>query len=269
MPDNRQRDPMRLLREPPFRLIPKAFLRFTSDVRAQALWDACDRPHYLNGLLYAADQAARENRDRFAALEFGVAEGYGLLALQRHAAAVERETGVSISVYGFDSGEGMPAGTADHRDHPDVWKAGDYRMDVKALTARLHPRTTLVLGPIDQTVARQRIDEPIGFVAVDVDFYSSTIDALRILRRPDQPRLHRIAMYFDDLSDHYNHRWAGELLAIEEFNRDSPDVKIDRWRGLRDDRPFGEAGWLGAMYLAHDVAAIDAVRLMRGSARMR
>jgi hypothetical protein len=29
------------------------------------------------------------------------------------------------------------------------------------------------------------------------------------------------------------HRFAGELLAIEEFNARSKDVKIDRWRGLQ------------------------------------
>jgi hypothetical protein len=59
-------------------------------------------------VLYAADQARREGHTVIAVIEFGVAEGRGLLALEAHAAAVERVTGIRIHVYGFDSGGGMP-----------------------------------------------------------------------------------------------------------------------------------------------------------------
>ena len=259
-----------LLTEPPFRRIVQALLRIAPGaLRATDRWNAADRPQYLAGVLYAADQARREERDAIAVIEFGVAEGDGLLALQAHAAAVERETGVRVAVYGFDAGGGMPAGTGDYRDHPDIWRAGDYVMDVAALKAKLDARTTLVLGEIRETAAHQPIPEPLGFVAVDVDFYSSAIDALRILCRADVPRLRRVALYFDDIGDHYNHRFAGELLAIEEFNRASRDVKIDRWRGLRAGRAFPDAPWLEAMYLAHDVEQISRVRLPRPPARMR
>jgi hypothetical protein len=260
---------MRLLSEPPFRLLPKLLLRYTHHLRAQARWDACDRPHYLNGLLYAADQAKREDHDAIAAIEFGVAEGDGLLALQTHAAAVEGETGVRIHPYGFDSGGGMPEGTGDYRDHPDIWQLGDYRMDVPALRAKLTERTTLVLGEVTKAVLTQPIPEPLGFMAMDLDYYSSTAAALLLLIRPGQQRLRRVAMYFDDLSDHFNHRWAGEPLAIEEFNAVSEYVKIDRWHGLASGRPFPDAPWLEAMYLAHDLDAIGRARLTRGPARMR
>jgi hypothetical protein len=223
----------------------------------------------LNGLLYAADQAVREGRRAISVFEFGVAEGYGLLALQAHASVVERDTGVDIHVYGFDTGEGMPTGTQDYRDHPDVWQAGDYRMDVAALRSKLLKRTHLVLGEIRDSVRQQTIAAPIGFVAIDVDFYSSTVDALTLLTRPDVQRLSRVAMYFDDLSAHYNHGWAGEPLAIDEFNAASNAIKIDAWRGLRDERPFHEAPWLSAMYIAHDLDAISRSKLERGPARMR
>lgn len=266
----RQRIIDALLCEPPIRQVVKAAARLLPvSVRTKDRWNAADRPQYLAGVLYAADQARREGRGAISAIEFGVAEGYGLLALQAHADDVERETGVRINVYGFDTGGGMLTGTGDHRDHPDVWQAGDYAMDVPALKARLTARTQLVLGEIRETAALQIIPEPLGFVAIDVDYYSSTVDALRILTRPDVSRLHRVAMYFDDLSAHYNHRWAGEPLAIEEFNAASMTVKIDAWRGLRAGRPFPDAPWLDAMYLAHDLAAISRARLTRGAARMR
>jgi hypothetical protein len=258
-----------LLAEPPFRQVVKLAARLLRvSVRTRDRWNAADRPQYLAGVLYGADQARREGRDAIAVVEFGVAEGYGLLALQAHAADVERETGVRVRVYGFDTGIGLPDGTGDYRDHSDVWRPGDYVMDLAALEAKLTARTTLVLGEIHDTATHQPIPEPLGFVAVDVDFYSSARDALCLLRRLDVARLRRVSLYFDDLADHYNHRWAGELLAIDEFNAAGSDVKIDRWRGVRA-RPFHDASWTEGMYLAHDLTAISAARPDRAPARMR
>lgn len=257
-----------LLAEPPLRRIVQLAARIMPvSIRTKDRWHATDRPQYLHGLLYAADQAKREGRDSISALEFGVAEGYGLLALQAYAESVERETGVRVTVYGFDSGGGLPAGTGDYRDHPDWWQPGDFQMDVPGLTAKLMGRATLVLGEIRDTVTYQAIPEALGFLAIDVDFYSSAVDTLRILLRPDVPRLRRVALYFDDAEEHYNHRWAGEPLAIDQFNATSKSVKIDRWRGIKTGCPFHEAHWLDAMYLAHDLAAISATRLTRGAAR--
>src|SRR5712692_5495859 len=142
----------RIGREPPFRLFLKLAIKILPvSLQTKADWDAVDRPQYLFGLLAAAYQAKREACPAVSAIEFGVAEGYGLLALQDHAAAVEKSTGIRFCVYGFDSGAGLPAGTGDYRDHPDVWKAGDYQIDVAALRPKLMAHTTLVLGQVGET----------------------------------------------------------------------------------------------------------------------
>ena len=105
-----------------------------------------------------------------------------------------------------------------------------------------------MIGEIAAKIDSTPIAEPLGFISMDVDFYSSTVDALRILTRADVRRLSRVAMYFDDVSAHYNHRFGGELLAIEEFNEASSHVKIDPWRGASRRAPLSEASWLDAMY---------------------
>ncbi len=46
-------------------------------------------------VLYAAAVAETEGHEAVTVIEFGVAERYDLLALQRHARALERETGVN------------------------------------------------------------------------------------------------------------------------------------------------------------------------------
>jgi hypothetical protein len=235
-------------------------------VETKALWDAVERPPYLFGVLHAARQAFQEGHQAVTVTEFGVAEGYGLLALERHAMAVSKFLGIRIDVYGFDSGRGLPDFIGDHRDHPDKWRPGDYRMNVALLKAQLSPTTTLVLGDVSKMIDGLNFSAPLGFLAMDLDLYSSTAAALRIL---SHPRLRRTALYFDDVDEEINHRFAGELLAIDEFNEASKDVKIDRWRGIQSGRPFPEADWLRGMYLAHDIEAIGRPCLTRPPARMR
>jgi hypothetical protein len=106
---------------------------------------------------------------------------------------------------------------------------------------------------------------------MDLDLYSSTAAALRIFERKDLQRLRRVAMYFDDLNEHYNHAAAGELLAIAEFNSaHHGKVYIDEWRGRRRRLAFPDAGWVLGLYIAHDLVAISASKPTRtDAARMR
>lgn len=251
----------RLAAEPPLRLATRAWIkRFSSSARAHARWDCADRPQYLLGVLRAADQAREQGLDAVTVAEFGVAGGAGLLRMQQYAQWVGRETGVTIHVLGFDTGEGLPAGTGDYRDHPEIWSPGDYKMDWDALRPRLAQGTRLVLGDVAQTVPEllaAGLPAPLGFISVDVDFYSSTRAALQILSHPRRHNLMRVVMYLDDTETLLYHRHAGELLAIDEFNAENTRVKIDRWRGIRKNRPFPEHGWLGHMWAAYDFDAIE------------
>jgi hypothetical protein len=256
----------RVAKEPPIRVFSQKIVKYmTSSLRAQAMWDTSPRPNYLLGVLKAADQAREEGISRILAIEFGVAAGNGLIALQDVAEGVERDTGIAIDVIGFDSGGGMPVVPFDYRDHTDWWIPQDYPMDVAALQARLKPRTKLVLGDVAQNVQRF-LDEnevTVGFVAFDLDYYSSTKSAFPVLSSPNRKLLRRTPLYFDDIDFYFNHQFAGELLAISEFNKSTDEVRIDKWRGVRKERPFPEASWLEKMYVAHDIAAITQHRPLR------
>jgi hypothetical protein len=252
----------RLAMEPPFRLLVRTFLKGVPvSASTRALWDLSERPPYLIGVLHAARRAIREGVGAISVIEFGVAGGNGLLALEREAEAVEEELGVSIKVYGFDNGPaGLPSFIGDHRDHPDKWKPGDFPMDEPLLRSKLGPRSTLILGNVEETVPRFFDDPtvpPVGFVAFDLDLYSSTAHALRVLSMPGRRTLDHVPLYFDDTEHSISHRFAGELLAIDEFNRANDHVKIDLWRGIAGARPFPEASFLRKMYMAHDLKVIS------------
>jgi hypothetical protein len=209
------------------------FLGYT----AKLDFESIDRPHYGSRLLHAAFLAKKLGHDRIAAIEFGVAGGNGLLALEMHADDVARVTGVRVSVYGFDSGTGMPS-PSDFRDLPYLWQSGYYKMDVERLRARLRG-TKLVLGPIEETVpafCELENPPPIGFIAFDLDYYSSTKSALCLFTAPHNYLLPRVFCYFDDIVgdiDMAINEYTGELLAIREFNDSHEEIKIAPVRGLR------------------------------------
>lgn len=212
----------RIAEEPPFRLVTYFFVkRFAKSIRTIDRWGAVNYPHYFAGVLAAADQALRQNVTEISVFEFGVAGGVGLIELQTYAELIEKQTGINIQVFGFDTGEGLPEPYNDYRDHPDQWRISDYKMDVPKLQQRLTPRTELRLGKIADTLPNfvSESHPPVGFIAVDVDLYSSTKDVLQLLSLPGKRTLHRVFMYFDDIDLIVNHCFAGELLAIYEFNQ--------------------------------------------------
>jgi hypothetical protein len=215
-----------------------------------------DRPHYAYGVYFAADLARRLGLKAISVIEFGVAGGRGLVALERIAGAVAAELGVQIHVVGFDSGRGMPA-PVDYRDLPHVWGAGFYQMDVQKLRSTLLPSTELVLGPIEETVPVWTPKASIGFVAFDLDYYSSTKTAFRLFEceSPDVC-LPRVYCYFDDLMwpEHACHNeYMGELCAIREFNEEHGNRKICPIHMLRHIRAH-EDPWNEMMYVCHDFA---------------
>lgn len=258
----------RVCMEQPFRFFTRLLLkRLPVSAETRDRWCLSCRPAYLTGLLNAAGIAKFEGVSEIIAIEFGVAGGLGLITMQEEAGLVERHTGVCIKVYGFDSGGGLPEMTGDHRDHPDYWKPGDFPLDEGSLRKKLTSRTRLILGEVKDTVPEfiECIqDAPVGFVSFDLDLYSSTTHALQVLSHPKKSILKKVPLYFDDvLETMVSHRFAGELLAIDEFNDQQSGVKIDLWRGLKIGRPFPDHPYMDCMYLAHDLEAISGVTLDR------
>jgi hypothetical protein len=213
------------------------------------------RPNYAYGVYAAADLAARLGIPAISVVEFGVAGGSGLLALENIATEVSRVLGVKIAVFGFDSGEGMPA-PVDYRDLPHAWRQGFYKTDQAALKASLK-HATLILGNVSSTAPaflQNRDLPPVGFVAFDLDYYSSTKAALRLLEGGPESHLPRTYCYFDDLiwpEMACHNEYVGELCAIREFNAEHTHLKVCPIHMLSHMRPHA-AAWNEQMYVSHD-----------------
>lgn len=225
------------------------------DYRWKLNLGSLDYPHYGYCLLSAASLAKKLGHPCISAIEFGVGGGNGLVALERHADYVTRETGVAVSVFGFDSAAGMPP-PQDYRDIPYMWQGGYYAMDREKLAARLNA-AELVIGPIADTVpafCASRQPPPIGFVAFDLDYHSSTLDALRLFDVADRHLLPRVACYFDDIVGDIasaHNEFTGGRAAIEQFNGAHEDRKIAAVRGLRFFGPRIPRLWHEQIFVAH------------------
>ncbi|MBB6252684.1 hypothetical protein [Nitrospirillum iridis] len=251
-PERRRKILLERLTEPLHLNIASLAVILFGSFRSKVAFDLVLRPQYAFGLLRAADMAAEQGIPEIACLEFGVASGAGLMNMAHIAARVTAATGVRIQIHGFDSGHGMPA-PQDHRDHPELYAEGDFPMDVGALRRGLPANATLHLGALNETIPSylKAASVPIGFAALDVDYYSSTVEALKVFDGPADLYLPAVVLHVDDIHLWSHHPWGGELLAIAEFNKSRPLRKIAPMAFLRSKRLFKNAAWIDHIFALH------------------
>ncbi|MGQ0591886.1 MAG: hypothetical protein ACT4QB_04340 [Gammaproteobacteria bacterium] len=245
---------MQRLTEPLHLNLISLFVAAFGSFRAKVNHDLVVRQQYAFSILHAADKARANGILQLTVIELGVAKGAGLMNMCKIAERVSRTTGVQIHVIGFDTGVGMPP-AVDYRDHPELWQEGDFAMDREKLEHALPPFARLIIGDIRETIPRflptVQQDAPIGFVAVDVDYYSSAKVALDILKSDPQKYLPTVTVYLDDIGSEYANPWCGELLAVNEFNDENELRKISPFSLLHPNRVFKHALWIDRIFTAH------------------
>jgi len=214
---------------------------------------AAQRPWYAWGVMQGARLAKALGLERVSVIEFGVAGGNGLVALERIAEKAGGMFGVAIDTYGFDTGGGLPK-PVDYRDCPNLFSSGHYPMDQEKLRKRLR-KARVVLGLVQDTVSEFIASRPapVAFVSFDLDYYSSTMEAFRLFEADPTLLLPRVYCYFDDIMGFTYSEYNGERLAIAEFNGSHDSRKISPIYGLKYflPEPHAHADWSEMIYLAH------------------
>lgn len=242
------------LTEPVHLNILSLFVALFGSYRLKVLFDLVVRQQYAFPILWAADAAKKQGLSQVTLIEFGVANGAGLLNMCKIAERTTKATGIDFRIVGFDTGAGMPP-AIDYRDLPDVFQQGDFPMDVEKLRKALPENAELVIGDVKDTIPQflksVAADAPVGFVAVDVDYYSSAKETLNVLQgRPNQ-YLPVVPVYLDDIALDSCNPWTGELLAVNEFNDENKKRKIAPFTVLRSNRIFKNTQWIDRMFAAH------------------
>jgi hypothetical protein len=159
----------------------------------------------------------------YSMLEFGVAAGASFQFMLHFRDVWLRRLRLEnrVVAMGFDTFEGMP--DARLGDDANPWQAGDYRGEEEEVQKHLEAcgfrDFELVKGLFADTLAakaEQLRQSPPIFVAVDCDYYSSTIDIFDAII-PIAP--HGCMFYFDDVSVDFYSNLTGEMKAIAEVNR--------------------------------------------------
>jgi hypothetical protein len=219
---------------------------------------ACDlvvRQQYAFSLLKTAELALAQDLKSVTVIEFGVAAGAGLVNICDISQKITRLTGIEFKIFGFDSGKGMPP-PRDHRDHPEIFSEGSYPLiDRSALMQALPENAKLILGDIQDTLppfmAGLTASSPVGFVVIDVDYYWSAKECLKVFLGAANNYLPWTLVYLDDIGFESANPSAGELLAVQEFNEENEMRKIHLFGGLRHKRLFKHTSWFEQVYLLH------------------
>ena len=242
------------LSEPIHLNIISLFIFLFGSFRKKVAYDLVLRPQHAFSILAAADQAKLRGLKAISILEFGVANGAGLMNIIKIAKKVTKDTGIAINIYGFDTGTGMPA-PLDFKDHPEYYTTGDFPMNKSLLEQSIKGEATIIYGTIKDTISNFKKtispDAPIGFISVDVDYYSSTKEVLELFKSNAQHFLPLTYVYFDDiLLPHHNDK-CGELLAIKEFNDQETYRNISYHPFFVNQRIFKNADWVKQIYYFH------------------
>jgi hypothetical protein len=212
-----------------------------------------DRPDYAWGALQGVNLAKALRLERVSLIEFGVAGGNGLVALERIAQSLESIFGVEIEIYGFDAVGGMPR-SKDYRDLPNLWREGHYAMDEGRLRQRLK-KARLILGMVEETVPQfiESRPAPIAFIAFDLCFYSSTVNAFQVFEADQSILLPRVHCFFRNILARTFGDHNGERLAITDFNATHQLRKISKIHGLQYyvSPPLGRQRWVEQFYMTH------------------
>jgi hypothetical protein len=226
-----------------------------SDFSKKIDYDLVPRQPYAFGIKKAFETAASEKTEKILLIEFGVASGGGLFNMAYIASKLSKKYHVDYEVIGFDTGGGMPP-AIDYRDHPELYREGDFP-PLNLNDVDLPSKTKMYYGDISTELEKFKQDikdKParIGFVSVDVDYYSSTLKCMEIFEADTSNFLSNTPIYFDDVNNLTHNDYCGELLAIREFNEKENSLrKICKMTSLRNWRIFKNAMYLDQMYFLH------------------
>ncbi|BDW88323.1 hypothetical protein MACH01_10900 [Thalassospira tepidiphila] len=231
----------------------KKWVKYFGTLEEKERFNTIKRASYAHGMIKAALYAREIGVSSISAIEFGVSTGGGLMAMERIARLIEDEYGIKVHVVGYDNGKGLPD-PVDYKDHPEIWGKGDFVMFNKDQLLENVKDSEIVFGDVKDTAGEREgwyRSNPIAFISIDVDYYSSTMSCLEALKFHPDCYLPAVSMYFDDISFFTANRWCGELLAIDDFNAANEKRKIDIDRTLPGNRPYQNVGWYRNMYVGH------------------
>jgi len=181
---------------------------------------------YTKALKLLSEKTGSENLGDY--LEFGVSHGTSLSSMH----SVLKKLGLNnVRIFGFDSFEGMPAGSAD--EEGSMWHPGQFRSTIEETKQFLDlngvdwKRTFLIKGWYSDTLTSELVEkhriQKASVIMIDCDIYISSKQALDFCR----PLIKGAAIiFFDDWIEDKN---VGECRALDEFLKKNPSFRAQEF----------------------------------------
>jgi hypothetical protein len=114
----------------------------------------------------------------------------------------------------------------------------------------------LIIGDVKDSVTgfleNLSSDAPIGFVAIDVDYYHSAKEALKIFEAAEPTKyLPLTIVYLDDIGLEEHNSRCGERLAVREHNEAHEYRPIEFHPFLENSRVFRRPAWIKQIAFMH------------------
>ena len=183
------------------------------------------RPDICTSICLATAESICWGKTGVTLIEFGVNNGGGLSFIVKVCDYLKEKIDIKYNIYGFDTFEGLPK-LEGFEDHNEIWSEGQYKCNssYKDMVKHFKGKSILIKGDVKDTISevlnKLDMEYPIGFISLDLDLYSSSKSALKILNDPNSNKYYPTVLMVVDDQDFlltYND-WCGEGLAIKEFN---------------------------------------------------
>jgi hypothetical protein len=180
------------------------------------------RPHYYALLYESFYEAKKLNYSEISVIEFGVAGGNGLLAIEKYCEKLSKKFKIDYQIFGFDFGGTAGGGLMETKEPKDItyfWSKGDFKMNEEKLKKKIK-KSNLIIGDINKTLDNfVELYKPpkISTIFFDLDYYTSTKNSFKIFDNDDKYFMPRVFCYFDDVHAPANN-FTGVHAAINEFN---------------------------------------------------
>lgn len=126
-------------------------------------------------------------------------------------------------------------------------------MNLINLKSRLDKNVELVIGDLNQTIknfSENILKFPVGLISLDVDYYSSSVEALNMVGSiMPNLLLPCTFLYFDDIEEDTHNSLCGELGAFDFSNKkNSKNIFIEKNGNIRWNRLFKNVKWIDKIF---------------------
>lgn len=182
------------------------------------------RPYYALGMLLAANQALNLGLNKISVLEISIDDYSGLQDLFQHKLDIESVMPITFEIIHLNAGSknfNKCNNIRDRLDFFNLMKSSTIKKNIKKNSDIKIYKKNFVK---DLDLIKKNLKNPLGFIIFDVNNFTLTNEAFKILNISPKKILPKPLLYFDHF--YRSSEFEGEFYSIKKFNDKNKFRKI-------------------------------------------